>query len=219
MHKFPEFLLNGYHRFLSNRLVAERARYRELAEAGQRPHTMVIGCCDSRATPETIFDAGPGELLVLRNVANLVHAYAPDADYHGTSAALEFAVQGLDVANILVLGHGGCGGIQAVLSPGASPLSPGDFVGRWTSLAQRAATAHEGDGDRRTAVERLSVRFSLDNLRTFPFVAERERAGRLALHGAWFDIAAGELWTLDQEIGSWSRVTGSADQPTHEGPR
>lgn len=202
---FPGFLIEGYRRFREGRLEAERARYQKLAEAGQRPRTMIVGCCDSRAAPETIFDAGPGELFVVRNVANLVPPYAPDDDYHGTSAALEFAVQVLEVETILVLGHGRCGGIQAALSPGAPALSPGDFIGRWMSLAERAAREldREGGGgeDRQTALERHSVRLSIENLRTFPFVAERERAGRIALHGAWFDIALGELWTLDQTTG------------------
>ena len=198
---FPSPLLDGYGRFRAGRLESERARYRRLAEAGQRPRTMIVGCCDSRAAPEIIFDAGPGQLFVVRNVANLVPPYAPDGDYHGTSAALEFAVQVLEVETILVLGHGRCGGIQAALSPEAPPLSPGDFIGRWMSLAERAARVLEkgGDGgeDRQTALERLSVRLSIDNLRTFPFIADRERAGRLALHGAWFDIASGELWVLE----------------------
>lgn len=206
---FPTVLLDGYQRFRLGRLEAERARYRQLAEAGQKPRIMIIGCCDSRAAPETIFDAGPGELFVLRNVANLVPPYEPDGEYHGTSAALEFAVQALAVETVLVLGHGRCGGIQAALSPGSASLSRGDFIGRWMSLAGRAAKALEDEGgeqDRQTALERLSVRLSIDNLRTFPFVAERERTGRLALRGAWFDIASGELWILDPATGAYAQV-------------
>jgi carbonic anhydrase len=210
MPQFPTTLIHGYRRFHGGRLEAERNRYRKLAETGQRPRAMIIGCCDSRAAPETIFDAGPGELFVVRNIANLVPPYAPDDDFHGTSAALEFAVQILEVADILVLGHGRCGGIDAVLNPGPEPLSPGDFIGHWMSLTERARAeldaAGGGDEDRRTAMERLSVRFSLDNLRTFPFVAERERADTLALHGAWFDIATGELWRLHTPGKRWSRV-------------
>jgi carbonic anhydrase len=210
MGTFPDSLIRGYQRFRIGRLEAERERYRRLAEAGQKPRTMIVGCCDSRAGPETIFDAGPGELFVLRNVANLVPPYAPDDDYHGTSAALEFAVQFLKVEVILVLGHGHCGGIQALRS-GAPPLSPSDFIGRWMSLAERAAAALEdgattGAEERQTALERLSVRFSLENLRSFPFVKECEAAGGLALHGAWFDIATGELWTLDPAVDAWSKV-------------
>ena len=132
-------------------------RYQDLASRGQTPETMIIACCDSRAAPETMFDAGPGELFVVRNVANLVPPYAPDGEYHATSAALEFAVQSLKVKDIVVMGHGRCGGIRAVLDPGSEPLSPGDFIGKWMSLVGPAAetvsrntlmtTARAADGD------------------------------------------------------------------------
>ncbi len=208
MKQFPAFLLDGYRRFKGGRLEVERERYQKLALSGQKPRTMVIGCCDSRAAPDTIFDAGPGELFVFRNVANLVPPYAPDDDFHGTSAALEFAVLSLDVETILVMGHGRCGGIAAALDPGAAALSQGAFIGRWMSLADRAVEALDKEiksgEDRHTALERLSVRYSLDNLRSFPFIAERESAGKLALHGGWFDIATGELWMLDPASGQWS---------------
>jgi carbonic anhydrase len=212
MNVLPKSLMDGYDRFRNGRLEAERARYQTLAEQGQSPRTMVIGCCDSRVAPETIFDAGPGELFVVRNVANLVPPYAPDDAYHGTSAALEFGVEGLGVATILVLGHGRCGGIQAALAAGENtPLSRSDFIGRWMSLAEPVAgplRAHDhGDAaERQTETERLSVRQSLKNLRTFPFVARREREGALALHGAWFDVSLGELWRLDPATDKWGRV-------------
>jgi carbonic anhydrase len=209
MNVLPKSLMDGYERFRAGRLEAERTRYKTLAEQGQSPTTMVIGCCDSRVAPETIFDAGPGELFVVRNVANLVPPYAPDDSYHGTSAALEFAIQVLKVANVVVLGHGRCGGIQAALAgKDMAPLSPGDFIGKWITLAEAAATAdtHDHD-DRQTATERLSVSHSLENLRTFPFIAERERAGTLALHGAWFDVSLGELWRIDPATGDWGRLT------------
>jgi carbonic anhydrase len=172
---------------------------------------MVIGCCDSRAAPDTIFDAGPGELVVFRDVANLVPPYAPDDDFQGTSAALEFAVLSLNVETILVMGHGRCGGIAAALDPEAVALTPGAFIGRWISLADRTVAALDNEcdtsgEDRHTALERLSVRYSLDTLRNFPFIAEREGAGQLALHGAWFDIATGELWMLDPASGRWSNA-------------
>ena len=120
---FPDDMIHGYRRFRDGRLESERARYRELAEAGQKPQTMVIACCDSRASPATIFDCGPGEIFVVRNVANLVPPYQPDDNYHGTSAALEFAVQVLRVGHIVVLGHGRCGGIQAALAQERGVLS------------------------------------------------------------------------------------------------
>lgn len=171
---------------------------------------MVIACCDSRAAPETIFDAGPGELFVVRNVANLVPPYAPDDNYHGTSAALEFAVQSLKVSSILVLGHGRCGGIHAALSPDAPPLSPGDFIGRWMNMVAPAAEAVAKNeimtsSERQTALERISIRYSIANLRTFPCVKILEGKGRLALYGAWFDISTGELWVMNPETGDFQR--------------
>src|ERR687894_1947652 len=126
---FPKRLVDGYRAFLGERFPRERSRFAALAEAGQRPEVMVIGCCDSRVSPEVIFDASPGEMFVVRNVANLVPPYAPDGDYHGTSAALEFAVQALQVKHIVVLGHAHCGGIRAFADE-AAPLSAGDFIGR-----------------------------------------------------------------------------------------
>src|SRR5918992_3377509 len=123
----PERLVDGYRAFLGERFPRERDRFAVLAEAGQRPEVMVIGCCDSRVSPEVIFDAGPGELFVVRNVANLVPPYAPDGDYHGPSAALEFGVQALKVKHIVVLGHADCGGIRAYADE-AAPLSAGEFI-------------------------------------------------------------------------------------------
>jgi carbonic anhydrase len=171
---------------------------------------MVIACCDSRAAPEAIFDAGPGELFVVRNVANLVPPYAPDDNFHSTSAALEFAVQSLKVRNIVVMGHGRCGGIRAALNPGAAPLSPGDFIGKWMSLVEPAAQAVSGNTmmtatERQTSLERISIRFSIANLRTFPCVSILEGKGRLALHGAWFDISTGELWVMNRDTGDFER--------------
>src|ERR1700680_2710319 len=127
MSSFPEHLLEGYRAFTSQRLPTEQSRYRELSEIGQAPEVMVIGCCDSRVSPEVIFDAGPGELFVMRNVANLVPPYAPDGAYHGVSAALEYAVLVLRVRHIVVLGHARCGGIAAY----ANDAPPGDFIGKW----------------------------------------------------------------------------------------
>ena len=209
----PDELIDGYHRFRGGRLEAERARYRELAETGQRPKTMIIGCCDSRAAPETIFDCGPGELFVVRNVANLVPPFAPDGEFHGTSAALEFAVQALRVENIVVLGHARCGGIQAALEPGGVSLSPGDFIGKWITLTEPAAKALDRlppeawqDDGRQTALERLSIRSSIENLQTFPFISDLVNSGDLAVHGAWFNISTGELWTLDQTTGEFRQV-------------
>src|SRR6187397_1837573 len=130
---FPQRLIDGYGAFASGRLQSEQDRYRELAEHGQTPEIMVIGCCDSRVSPETIFNARPGELFVVRNVANLVPPYTPDGAQRAVSAALEFAVQALKVKHIVVLGHDHCGGIKAYTESNA-PLSPGDFIGKWMAL-------------------------------------------------------------------------------------
>ena len=219
MTDFPGSLLHGYRSFRGSRYEPERDRYRALAEHGQSPEVMIIACCDSRSGPETIFNAAPGELFVVRNVANLVPPYEPDGAHKSTSAALEFAVQSLRVRHIVVLGHGRCGGIRAALHPEAEPLSPGDFIGKWMTLlgpAARAVAADAATGagpgagggqteaERQTALERASIRHSVANLRSFPCVSILEDRGRLHLHGAWFDIADGELWTMDPATGDFS---------------
>ncbi len=195
---------------MAGRYVREKDRYRELAAVGQSPTTMIIACCDSRAAPELIFDAAPGELFVLRNVANLVPTYQPDGGQHGTSAGIEFAVKALEIANIVIMGHGRCGGIKAALAPDQSPLDDGDFIGKWMSMLgglpeqvgqNELMTATE----RQTALERISIRNSIQNLRTFPYVAALEAEGKLAVHGAWFDISTGELWIMDAETGDFRR--------------
>lgn len=207
---FPPRLLEGYRSFVEGALPRQQARFRELAERGQNPETMIVACCDSRAAPEQIFDTIPGEVFVLRNVANLVPPYEPDGAYHSTSAALEFAVQALKVKNIVVMGHARCGGIGAALAPLEKPLSPGDFIGKWMSLlrpAARKVAAYDSmtPGERAMAMERISIRHSLDNLRSFPCVKILEDKGRLSLHGAWFDIATGELWIMDAATGDFMR--------------
>lgn len=210
MANFPDKLIAGYRDFMNGRYRSEAETYRKLARIGQTPETMVIACCDSRAAPELVFNAAPGELFVVRNVANLVPPYAPDDNFHSTSAALEFAVQSLKVKNIVVMGHGRCGGIRAALDPAAEPLSPGDFIGKWMSLVSPAANAVSAnslmtEGERQTALERISVRFSIANLLTFPYIKSVCDKGRLALHGAWFDISSGELWVMDSATGDFVR--------------
>src|SRR3982751_150718 len=158
---FPERLVEGYRDFLTGRLPLEQSRYRELAERGQSPKIMVIGCADSRVSPEVIFNAGPGELFVVRNVANLVPPYAPDGRAHGVSAALEFGVAALKVQHIVVLGHAQCGGVRAFVED-AEPLSPGDFIGQWMALMAPALekTGPRGamtPGDYLTKLEQANV--------------------------------------------------------------
>ena len=211
--KFPTRLIEGYRTFLAARLPTEQSRYRELADQGQKPETMVIGCCDSRVSPEVVFDAAPGELFVVRNVANLVPPYTPDGAQRAVSAALEFAVQALRVKHIVVLGHARCGGIRAYAEQ-ERPLSPGDFIGQWMSLVSPAAATVGGRGIRPldeylTVLEQASVACSLDNLRTFPFVRALEEAGELSLHAAYFDVATGLMSVRDSGSGSFGPVDGA----------
>ena len=202
---FPPRLLAGYEAFRRSRLPRERALFAEMAEHGQQPEIMIIACCDSRVSPEVIFDARPGELFVVRNVANLVPPYSPDGELHGTSAALEFAVQVLRVRHIVVMGHGRCGGVHAFVrrrrNPEDDALSPGDFIGKWMSLIAPAAEAlpvHAGESDQDYAerLTRHSIRNSIENLLTFPCVNILYGKGRLHLYGAIFDVATGRLRTL-----------------------
>ena len=207
---FPQRLKNGYRAFLDGRFVKERSRYELLAEAGQRPKIMVISCIDSRVSPEVIFDASPGELLVVRNVANLVPPYEPDRDsQHGTSAALEFGVQALGVQHIVVLGHASCGGVRAFAEK-TTPWSPGDFIGRWISQIAPAAERLGPPGTDNTAylqrLERATVELSLRNLMTFPWVQTLVDAGKLTLHGAYFGIADGRLLIFNSTTGQFESV-------------
>jgi carbonic anhydrase len=187
-------LIDGYRRFRTGLYPVERERYERTADYGQEPKALVIACSDSRVDPQLIFDAGPGELFVVRNVANLVPPFERDAAYHGTSAALEFAVRSLKVRDIVVMGHGMCGGIHTLLN-GAPSGERTDFVEHWMQIAEPAKRATEGiDPEaRQTACEHAAVRLSLANLMTFPWVSEAVIAGRLSLHGAFFDIRLGKL--------------------------
>lgn len=205
---FPDKLIQGYGRYRERGYIRYQEDYERLAIYGQQPEVMVISCCDSRVTPEGIFGVGPGELFVVRNVANLVPPYEPDGYYHSTSAALEFAVQALKVKHIVVMGHGRCGGVAAFLNQNSVPLSPGDFIGKWMTLLEPAAETlacleigHEDD--RQLAMEYAGVRQSLANLRTFPCVSILEGKGRLKLHGAWFDIGSGELRLMNPQSGEF----------------
>ena len=193
-----EELISGYRRFRADGWPRQRERYAALASGGQRPRCMVIACSDSRVDPQAIFDAGPGELFVVRNVANLVPPYAPDGSYHGTSAALEFAVRTLEVEHVVVLGHALCGGVQALLDRTLAASS--DFVGPWVEIAaaaREAVAASPAGPARQAACEHAVIRLSLAHLRGFPWIAERCAAGRLQLHGCHFDVRTGLLAGLD----------------------
>ena len=208
-------LLEGYRRFRSNRYELEKPRWRSLAE-GQTPRAIIIACCDSRADPATIFDADPGEIFVVRNVANLVPPFEKDAGRHGVSAALEFAVTQLKVPEIVVMGHERCGGIAAALTGcfHDAPAGEGGFIARWMSQiddrAHAIAAAHGTGADAARLLEEDSIRESLRNLRTFPFVAEREKSGKIAIIGCRFSIAEGQLYLLDEATDRFDPVSEEA---------
>ena len=187
-------LTQGYRRFREDRWPSKRAEYAVLAEKGQKPHTLIVACSDSRADPALIFDTAPGELFVVRNVANLVPPYEPDGKLHGVSAALEFGVNVLGVKQVVVMGHAGCGGINAMLN--GTPDNCRDFVLPWVEQAgpyvRRFVEDWPADQAERVA-EEAGVRLSLDNLRTFPWIAAKEAAGELKLVGLHFGIADGVL--------------------------
>jgi carbonic anhydrase len=210
MTAFPQHLIDGYRTFTSQRLPTEQTRYRELSERGQSPAVMLIGCSDSRVSPEVIFDAGPGELFVVRNVANLVPTFQPDENAHGVSAALEYAVQVLKIKHIVVMGHAQCGGIKAFIDDSA-PLSPGDFIGKWMAMfikpgEQVSQREHESRQEFTTRIEKAAVFRSLENLMTFPFVRNAVERGDMTLHGAYFGVAEGSLFVLDRETKEFRSV-------------
>jgi carbonic anhydrase len=208
--RIPAELAAGYRRFRSERFVAEAARYQSLAKE-QRPSTMVIACADSRVDPASIFSAAPGELFVVRNVAAIVPPFEETGTYHGTSAAIEFAVAGLSVANIVVMGHGMCGGIAAAFAAGENrPV--GRFIGPWVELLggirdEVLDQTHPGNVQmRRKTLEQRAVQYSLQNLMSFGFVRSAVERGHLSLHGAWFSIGEGELEWLDWDTGTFERI-------------
>lgn len=209
----PEFaeLLRGYRRFREAGYPRQKQRYDQLVSEGQHPKLMIIGCSDSRVDPAQIFDVDPGEIFVVRNVAALVPPFEPTPGQHGVSAALEFAVNYLKVRQIVVMGHGRCGGCQAALTQEMHGLPQGDggFIGNWVSLLDeaRGPIAQEFGTTGRAAeraMELAAVRVSLANLRTFPRVKEREDAGEVVLRGAYFAIADGILHVLDHESGEFA---------------
>ncbi|NDC58188.1 MAG: carbonic anhydrase [Alphaproteobacteria bacterium] len=194
-------LLNGYRSFRAQRWPKERALYGALAEQGQSPRMLIIACSDSRVDPSAIFDAGPGELFVVRNVANLVPPYEQGEGLHGTSAAIEFAVRKLRVRTILVLGHAQCGGVAAALAE--TPDPDDEFIAPWIALlnpARDRCAGHSGD-EAQAALEKESIRVSVERLMTFPFVKDAVARGELALEGAHFGISDGHLELLDRQHG------------------
>lgn len=196
----PKSLIQRYHGWKATTFAENSAWYRRLAEDGQRPRAMVISCCDSRVHVTSIFGAEQGEFFIHRNIANLVPPCEPDGLKHGTSAAIEYAVQALHVAQIIVLGHSQCGGVrgcQEMCSGHAPDLDREDsFVGRWMDMLRpgwEKVKDVEDETTRLEALEKEAVLISLDNLMTFPFVEKAVESGNLALHGLWHDITRGEL--------------------------
>lgn len=199
-------LIDGYRRYRKDRWPSLRALHEKLAAQGQKPRVLVIGCSDSRVDPATIFDADPGELFVIRNVAALAPPFEEGGGYHGTSAAIEFAVCGLEVETILVLGHAQCGGVAASLARHEKHV--GSFLDAWVGLLEPAKERiHLHEGDAQTALEHESIKLTIENLMTFPFVAERVEAGTLTVIGARYGVADGALEILDSETGAFAPMT------------
>ncbi len=207
-------LVAGFRRFQSNYYGERRELFERLARQGQSPKVMVVACCDSRVDPAIVTDCDPGDLFVVRNVANLVPPFEEGGGYHGTSAALEFAVSCLHVEHVIVMGHAHCGGIRALLGDIRFEGATGQFIKPWMSIveaARREVAGHtRGDAEARAAAcEQAAVRVSLGNLRSFPFVREAVKAGRLQLHGWYFDLDRGELHNYDPGTNSFAlRVAG-----------
>ena len=196
----PSYLLQRYHGWKATTYSENQAWYRRLASEGQRPRAMVISCCDSRVHVTSIFGADQGEFFIHRNIANLVPPFEPDGDYHGTSAAIEYAVTALNVAHLIVLGHSNCGGVQGCIDmcKGNAPEleEKASFVGRWMDILRPkyGLVADETDPEEQARqLEKHSVVTSLENLMTFPFIKERVDQGVLSMHGLWTDIGEGGL--------------------------
>lgn len=192
-------LIAGYHRFRESRWPERKATYENLAEHGQSPRALVLACSDSRVDPTMIFDAAPGELFIVRNIASLVPPYQPDARWHGTSAALEFGVRVLQVPDLIVMGHAMCGGINALLN--GVPAECGDFLAGWIQIAEPAKrrVLECAPADPLIAGVHEAVKLSLENLLSFPWIAERVQSGKLTLHGAMYGIRSGELSLLGED--------------------
>ena len=209
----PHYLVQRYHGWKATGYAENKAWYRRLASDGQHPRAMVISCCDSRVHVTSIFGADQGEFFIHRNIANLVPPYEPDGDHHGTSAAVEYAVTMLNVSHLIVLGHSNCGGVKGCLDmcQGKAPdlEAQTSFVGRWMDILVPKYALVAGENDpamQQQMLEKHSVRASLENLMTFPFVASRVEEGLLTLHGLWTDIGAGGLECFHPETEGFQPV-------------
>ena len=204
-------LISGFRDFRATYFEQHPELYKGFIRKGQRPKILLVACSDSRVDPAILFNTEPGELFVVRNVANLVPPYQPDGNYHGTSAAAEFAVRDLEVEEIVVLGHSQCGGIHALCENMRGRPVDREFITPWISIALKAC-AQDGQhpsgekNDDNHQAEQAAIVQSIDNLRTFPWIRDREQAGRIALHGWWFDMEQGTLWGLDHDRREFCRV-------------
>ncbi len=197
----PHHLIEGLQRFKRETFPRYRDHYRQLVDEGQKPRTLFIGCADSRVVPDLLLDAGPGDLFLVRNVAALVPPHEPDGAYHATAAGIEFAVQSLQVTDIVVCGHSHCGGIRALYDP-PNPDTP--HITRWLELAREARVDDDGEGDAPSEAtlrraEQRSVAMQVERLMTYPAVAKRVEEGSLSLHGWHYIIEDGEVLVLDVE--------------------
>lgn len=201
--------LDGFGRFQQKYFAGDASLFARLRQ-GQSPSTLVISCCDSRADPGMLLGAGPGDIFVVRNVANLVPPYRNGAEMPGIRADIEFAIKGLNVAQIIILGHSGCGGIRALMDGEDWAGSQYEFIGAWVSIARPARDralnqlAQESPAAQTRACEHWAIELSLQNLMTFPWIRERVEAGTLTLHGWYFDIDAGELLAYSAESSTFA---------------
>ncbi|MBM3549981.1 MAG: carbonic anhydrase [Alphaproteobacteria bacterium] len=201
-----DLLVSGFKVFKARYYEHRPELYENLRTQGQNPEVMVVACSDSRVDPAILLGAEPGELFVIRNVANLIPPYQPDGKLHGTSAALEFGIRDLKVKHLLVLGHSGCGGIQALRRCCAGdPLSEREFIAPWVSLGMRACEIVPSDPDG-SKTEQAAIEISLENIATFPWVADGIKAGTLSVHGWWFDLQKGALWGYDAAKKSFAKL-------------
>ncbi|WP_296422668.1 carbonic anhydrase [Yoonia sp.] len=208
----PSYLVTRYHGWKATTYAENKGWYRRLAEDGQRPRAMVISCCDSRVHVTSIFGADQGEFFIHRNIANLVPPYNPDGEYHGTSAAVEYAIGTLKVSHLIVLGHSGCGGVEGCydMCAGNAPHleKSSSFIGRWMDILRPGYDALP-DGDeatRKRALEKASVLISLENLMSFPFVKSAVDDDMLSLHGLWNDIGEGGLEAFDPATHTFTAI-------------
>lgn len=218
VHPLPGFLVQRFRDWQAISFKESRGLYERLATEGQHPRAMVVSCCDSRVNASRIFQAGPGDLFVHRNIANLVPPYEPDSGYHGTSAAVEYAVTVLRVASLVVLGHSQCGGVKgcieicskkkADLGPRPASAAHDSFVAKWMEILRPGYDnlASKGGNVGQRALEHEGIRLSLANLWGFPFVAEAVKSGHLSLHGCWHDFGKGELWDLNPDTGEFTAL-------------